>query len=258
MTRYEAIFRRKSVRKYRMDAVEEPVLEGIRKFEGRVAGISQKFPVKWRIYQASDRKVKGMFQVKAPYYAALYSENREDCHLYAGCLMQQLVLHLHTRGIGTCYQGSARLKEDETGDMKLMMILAFGYPAEPLERCRREFKRAELEKIVKLNAPMGKVQRKLLEAARLAPSALNQQPWRFVVTENRIHLFVKRPGMVGYQRQLDRNMFSAGITLSHMLITAEEFWYDLEYRKLDSIMEKAIQNYLYAGSLVIAGGSGRM
>ncbi len=47
-------------------------------------------------------------------------------------------------------------------------------------------------------------------------------------------------------------MFHIGIVLSHMLLAAEEYWFDLEYRKLDSIMEKAIQNYLYAGSLIIS------
>ena len=259
MTRYEAIFRRKSVRKYRDDAVEEHILEKIRGFGKNALGARQDIRIKWKIYPVSDHKVKGMFQVKAPYYAVLYSEVCEDCYLHAGCLMQQLVLYLHTQGIGTCYQGGAQLRRDEEEEgMKRMMILAFGYPAEPLERTRPEFKRAELKKLLKANAPLGKAQKKLLEAARLAPSALNQQPWRFVVTENRIHIFVKRPGMLGYQRQLDRNMFNAGITLSHMLLTAEEDWFDLEYRKLDSIMEKAIQNYLYAGSLVIINGNGRI
>lgn len=255
MTKYEAIFKRKSIRKYRNEAVEEQILEKIRSFGKNALGSCPEIRIQWKIYQASDHNVRGMFQVKAPYYAALYSENCEDCYIHAGCLMQQLVLYLHTRGIGSCYQGGIRLKKDEKEeDMELMMILAFGYPAEPLERARSEFKRAELKKLLKANVPLSKAQKKLLESARLAPSALNQQPWRFVVTENRIHLFIKRPGIVGYQRQLGKNMFNAGIVLSHMLIAAEEYWFDLEYRKLDSIMEKAIQNYLYAGSLILTDG----
>ena len=231
--------------------MEEQILEKIRGFGKDALGVRQGLPVKWKIYQASDHKVKGMFQVKAPYYAALYSEKHEEDYLQAGCLMEQLVLYLHTQGIGSCYQGGARLQKDEEEDMELIMILAFGYPAEPLERSRVAFKRAPLEKLVKVNAAPGKEQKKLLECARLAPSALNQQPWRFVVTENRIHLFIKRPGRAGYQRQLNRNLFHAGIVLAHMLIAGEEYWYDLSYRKVDSIMEKAIQNYLYAGSVFL-------
>lgn len=259
MTKYEAIFRRKSVRKYREDEVEEQIFVRIREFGKDAVGVRPDIRVKWKIYRASDHNVKGLFQVKAPYYAVLYSEICEDCYLNAGCLMQQLVLYLHTAGIGSCYQGGARLKQSEEEEgMELMMILAFGYPAEPLERRRSEFKRAELKKLVKANVSLGRVHRGLLEPARLAPSALNQQPWRFVVTENRIHLFVRRPGMVGYQRQLNKNMFNAGIALSHMLIAAEEHWFDVDYQKLDSIMDKAIQNYLYAGSLLVMGGTGKI
>lgn len=253
MTKYEAIFRRKSVRKYRNSEVDEKILDEIRMFGKDAVGVRPDISVKWRIYRASDCNVKGLFQVKAPYYAALYSEICEDCRINAGCLMQQLVLYLHTLGIGSCYQGGARLKESRDEGMELMMILAFGWPAEPLERKRSDFRRAELRKLVKANGPVSRAQRKLLEPARLAPSALNQQPWRFVVTENRIHLFVRRPGIVGYQKQLDKNMFNAGIVLSHMLIAAEEHWIDLDYQKLDSIMEKAIQNHLYAGSLILGG-----
>lgn len=258
MTKYEAIFRRKSVRKYRADQIDEKILDEIRGFGKDTVGVRSDIRVKWMVYRASDRNVKGLFQVKAPYYAALYSEVCEDCYMNAGCLMQQLVLYLHTIGIGSCYQGGAKLKESQEEDMELMMILAFGYPDEPLERGSSEFKRIELKKLVKANAPVSRMQRKLLEPARLAPSAMNQQPWRFVVTENRIHLFVRRPGIVGYQKQLNKNMFNAGIVLSHMLIAAEEYWFDLDYQKLGSIMEKAIQNHLYAGSLLLTGGSGKI
>ena len=252
MTKYEAIFRRKSGRKYKKMEVEEPILKKIREYGREAVGYRPDVRVKWKIYKACDRKVKGLFQVKAPYYAALYSETCEDCQIYAGCLMEQLVLYMHTVGIGSCYQGSARLQEDEEEDLKLMMILAFGYPEESLERARTDFKRAEFQKLVKTGGSMDKNLKRLLDCARLAPSALNQQPWRFVVTENRIHLFVKRPGRVGYQKQLEKNLFHAGIVLSHMLLAAEEHWLDLEYQKLNSIMEKAIQNYLYTGSLILS------
>ena len=36
-----------------------------------------------------------------------------------------------------------------------------------------------------------------------------------------------------------------------MLVTAEEQWFDLEYQKLDSILEKDFPNNMYVGSLLI-------
>ena len=157
--------------------------------------------------------------------------------------------------IGSGYQGGAKLKKDQEKDLELVMIMAFGYPAEPLERSYEDFRRIELKKLVTIRGAFGKVQRKLLEAARLAPSAMNRQPWRFVSSEDRIHLFVKKPGKLGYQTQQDFNLFDAGVALSHMLVTAEEQRFDLEYQKLDSILEKEFQNYVYVGSLLILNDS---
>ena len=79
--------------------------------------------------------------------------------------MEQLALYLHTKGIGSCYQGGARVKHDEEKELEPVMIMAFGYPAEPLERDREAFKRMELNRFVKVHGNFGKVQRKLLEAA---------------------------------------------------------------------------------------------
>lgn len=76
-----------------------------------------------------------------------------------------------------------------------------------MERDREAFKRMELNRFVKVHGNFGKVQRKLLEAARVAPSAMNLQPWRFVVTDGKIHMFVKKPGKIGYQMQQDFNLF---------------------------------------------------
>lgn len=255
MTLYDAIFRRKSIRKYKEKEVEGWLLDNIGKFEEDAIRVCPDIRVKWKIIRGSKHNIKGMFQVKAPYYVALYSEVCEGYRENAGCLMEQLSLLLHTLNIGSCYQGSAHLEHDQEEEMELVMIMAFGYPAEPLERERADFRRMELKKLVRAHAPLGKLQKKLLEPARLAPSALNQQPWHFVVTENRIHLFVKKPGRVGFKRQLDMNLFGAGIALSHMLITAEELWFDVEYQKLDSILEKDFQNYLYVGSLLILNES---
>lgn len=250
MTLYEAIFRRKSVRKYKNDEIEDWILEKIKRFGEDAISLRPEIRLKWKILKASDNNIKGMFQVKAPYYVALYSEISEDYRKNAGCLMEQLSLYLHTMGIGSCYQGSAKLKNDEEKELDLVMIMAFGRPAEPLERDRADFRRLEMKKLVKVHGTFGKVPKQLLEPARLAPSAMNLQPWRYVVTENRIHLFVKKPGRIGYQKQLDLNLFDAGIALAHMLITAEELWLDLEYQKLDSILEKDFQSYLYVGSLL--------
>lgn len=258
MTLYEAIFRRRSIRKYREEALDEKLLYKIEHFGQDAICIRPDLRIRWKIWKASEHNVKGMFQVKAPYYVALYSENGEDSLVNAGCLMEQLSLYLHTKGIGSCYQGAAHICRDPEKELELVMIMAFGRPAEPLERSREEFHREELKHLLRVHGSFGKVQRKLLEAARLAPSAMNLQPWKFVVTDNQVHLFVKKPGRIGYRIRQDWNLFDAGIVLSHLLITSEELWFNLECRKLDSVAEKELQNYVYISSLIILDDSARV
>lgn len=255
MTLYEAIFRRKSVRKFRQDEIDERTLEKIRRFGEDIEGIYPDISATWKMFRAGEQRLKGLFLVKAPWYLAIYSPAVEGYQENAGYLMEQMSLYMHTLGIGSCYQGSAKLGKKEDSGLCQVMIMAFGRPAEPLERSREEFRRMELKKLMSVHGNFGKVQRKLLEPARLAPSALNQQPWRFVVTDNRIHLFVKKPGKLGHTMQQNFNLFDAGIAFSHMLITAEELWMDVEFQKMDSILEKDFQNFQYVGSIVILNES---
>lgn len=109
------------------------------------SGIRPDIRVKWKIFRKEDHQLKGLFRVDAPYYVALYSEICEDYRKNAGCLMEQLSLYLFTKGIGSCYQGGAKLKTDIEKDLELVMIMAFGYPAEPLERSYEDFRRIGTE-----------------------------------------------------------------------------------------------------------------
>ena len=148
MTSYEAIFRRRSIRKYKNDEISPTMLEKIERFGEDAVGIRPDIRVKWKIFRKEDHQLKGLFRVDAPYYVALYSEICEDYRKNAGCLMEQLSLYLFTKGIGSCYQGGAKLKTDIEKDLELVMIMAFGYPAEPLERSYEDFRRIELKKLV--------------------------------------------------------------------------------------------------------------
>ena len=163
MTSYEAIFRRRSIRKYKNDEISPAMLEKIEKFGEDAIGIRPDIQVKWKIFRKEEHQLKGLFRVDAPYYVVLYSEICEDYRKNAGCLMEQLSLYLFTKGIGSCYQGGAKLKKDQEKDLELVMIMAFGYPTEPLERSYEDFRRIELKKLVTIRGAFGKVQRKLLD-----------------------------------------------------------------------------------------------
>lgn len=90
--------------------------------------------------------------------------------------MEQLVLYLHTKGIGSCYQGGARVKHEDEKELEPVMIMAFGYPAEPLERGSGSIQTDGTESVCESPWKFWQSAAKTLEAARVAPSAMNLQP----------------------------------------------------------------------------------
>ena len=90
--------------------------------------------------------------------------------------------------------------------------------------------------------------KQLLEAARLAPSSFNSQPWRFVVYDNRIHVFAKKHNMNHLGRYEEMNF---GIMFSHLMVVAEELWLDVDLIRLEDITHKNFPNNQYVLSAIL-------
>ena len=72
----------------------------------------------------------------------------------------------------------------------------------------------------------------LLNATRLAPSAVNKQPWRVVVADNAAHFYLqRRKGSTNesHEGKLDMQKVDLGIALCHFALTAEENGLVLEF-----------------------------
>lgn len=63
---------------------------------------------------------------------------------------------------------------------------------------------------------------KPLEMVRLAPSAVNKQPWRVVVAENAAHFYLKRSKGFTVGSSLDMQKIDIGIALCHFALAAKE------------------------------------
>lgn len=252
MTLYETIYVRRSVRSFKMDIVPEELLKNVEKFKNEIDPFYPEISTKMEIIRYTDFKeqFKGSMVVKAPYYLAIYSEEKEGYMINAGYLMEQVALYLSMRGFGTCYQGNATKKDNSnTPPHKFIMILAFGYAKGKSYREKNTATRLKLSELCTFKDDIGKQTKTVLEAARLAPSSMNTQPWRFVVYENRIHIFLKRPSL-GLPVLTRWNEFDMGIMLSHIMLTAEELWVDISMKKLDNITHKTIPNNQYITSVI--------
>ena len=224
MTLYEAVYTRKSIRNFRKDKVETSILEGMIQFyhemEPLFPGIETSIEL---IDTQGSKKAKsrlgGIINVAAPYYLVIYTEDKERADMNAGYIMQQISLYLFSKGVGSCFQGMGHLKGEMPKEgMRCVILMAIGYPK--------------------------------VEVARLAPSAFNSQPWRFVVYENRVHVFSKQT--VAHRRLLGKyNEFDFGIMLANIMIAAEQLWVDVDLIRLDNITHMDLPNNRYVISIIM-------
>ena len=176
----EIIRKRKSIRKYDFAPLDDAALDNVRAQIGRVKPL---YPdIRFSIEIAN--KAKGVFGVKAPHYLIFGSEEKDGAYENIGFVGQQLDLFLSGSGLGSCWLGASK-PEEKTSALPHVLSMSFGKPAEPLHRELSEFKRKTLAEISE-----GADER--LEAARLAPSAMNAQNWFFAVENDKIHCYRKK------------------------------------------------------------------
>ena len=253
MTLYETVFNRKSVRHYRMELLPQDFFRNFRKFEPGIQAFVPGLRYSVELYNAMDgeAKVKWMFRVKAPYYLVFFSEPGEQAMINAGYILEQIVLYMTSHGVGTCYQGGIRVTDIQGPEgMEPLMVVAFGYADEKLYRESFRAKRLSLKEISVFKEEPTEETRLMMQAARLAPSSFNSQPWRFMVYQNRIHVFVRKEliPMGGKKNLVWLNM---GIMLCHISLAAEECWRDIDFERKDNIAAKEFKNNQYFLSIIL-------
>lgn len=130
MNLYEAIGCRHSVRKYTDREVTEKLRGQILSYFDKTSRLNDRIRVEAVIFDNTKKKadVHGLWKVDAPYYLAIYSDQEEGCERNAGYLMEQMVLYMTAKGIGTCYLGSVQPAQKVRGGKRCLMMVAFGYP----------------------------------------------------------------------------------------------------------------------------------
>lgn len=227
MTLTEMIFQRKSCRSFTGEPVDAEMIEKILSFD-----LKPLYPqIKVRMDIVSRDKVKCICPWTTPQLIAIYSEETEGYLENIGFLFQQMDLFLQTLGLGVCWLGMGRMNPKTTTEvegMKFVILLAFGHPkGDPLRHDLKGFKRKPMEKITDQADPR-------LEVARLAPSAVNSQPWYFTHDGETVHVYCSKKG----------SRLDAGIALSHLYVANEEAF---RFFRAENVQE--IPGYGYVGSI---------
>ena len=252
MNLYEAIFVRKSVRSYTGEALSPQLLDKVkahyRELTGLFGGIETEISVLDN--RRGQQRMLSLFSVKAPYYLVFYSEEAPRYLMNMGYLMEQMVLYMCSLGIGTCFIGSNKIKKElqEKDGRKMVGIVAFGKSKGSHVRKQAEAKRLSIDQLCIFKEVPRQWMRQLLESARLAPSAMNDQPWRFVVYDNRIHIFSKKHKAEQLRKWAEVNF---GIMFANLMTAAEEMWLDVDLIRLEDISQKNFPNSQYVLSAIL-------
>ena len=230
MTLNEMIFKRKSCRSFTGNPVDVATIETIKAFP--MKPLHPEIKVHWDIVPRN--QVKCICPWTTPQLITVYSEEADGCLENIGFLFQQMDLYLQTLGLGVCWLGMGRMNPKTTTvveGMKFVIMLAFGHPkGDQLRHDMKGFKRKSMEQIADKPDPR-------LEPARLAPSAVNSQPWFFVHEGDIIHVYCSKKG----------SRLDAGIALAHLYAANEG---SFRFFKADHITD--LPGYTYIGSVTLA------
>jgi nitroreductase len=235
-----AIHRRFSVRSYANRSVDPALLEGLLSFAENAGHVSK--------VQSRVALVSGIDAVKdvltfmigsygfvnnAPHLlVGVLPEECEKGRIDLGYVLEQVVLEATRLGLGTCWITGTYDRERARDALALTSgevaaaVCALGYPTgrefgrlhtRVIRRLAGGHKRKPLTEIV-FSERWGKpwspdnadpMLVAVLEHARLAPSAHNGQPWRFIIDGDQVTLAVTRPSLI-----------DAGIVMSHVTLAS--------------------------------------
>ncbi len=253
---YDAIYKRKSIRKYKNESVSDEILSSIEEKIKNIKPLFNDCHLQMHIVRDGeklDTQMKGLLKkitkVKAPHYLVVTSHESDHYLINAGYMVEKLVLEMTALNIGTCWQGGP-VKDEVIQKFlglpkaqKMVILVSFGYTNADH---KTEYKRKDLEDLI-----IGKQDEEwklILEAARLSPSSINSQPWRFIFNKNKIHVYKKPPKNFIMKKLIgDLNKIDIGIALSHIEIASLKVGKRIKFIHEDL---KSIDNMEYMISII--------
>ncbi|HHY11356.1 MAG TPA: nitroreductase [Firmicutes bacterium] len=219
MNLYRAMFRRKSVRRYHMHPLSTKVLTELNDYASGLEPLFEDITVKFTF--AKHGEVRNLLPVRAPHYVLISSEKKDNYLYNVGFMGQQIDLFLSANGLGSCWMGAAKPRPGQIvkqpGNLDFVIMLGFGKPAEPLHRTDvSQFRRKPMSQISSV-----KDGERLLEPVRLAPSAVNRQPWCFYGTTSEVHIGRTKLNPLTSTLYDRLNQIDTGIALCHLVLSAQ-------------------------------------
>lgn len=199
-------------------------------------------PIEWKILSAKESGLSSSVIVGTDIFIAGKMKNVPHAEEAFGYSFEKIVLYAESIGIGTtwiagtmnraAFERAIELGEDEV----MPCVSPLGYPAKKMsvrEAVMRKGVKADVRFdfgdlffkesfSTPLNSAAAGELGTALEMVRLAPSAVNKQPWRLVVDGDTVHFYEKRSKGYVKDNGWDLQKIDIGIAMCHFASTIEE------------------------------------
>lgn len=241
----------RSVRDFKEKAIEAECFNEIESYIKKSKRLLPEVNIELKIFDSREtyEKLKNVagyngHMIKAPSYAVILSDVKQGYIENSGYIGERLILKARDLDIDSCwvtFNDSEIIKEklDISSNKEVTAIIALGYGIDKTIKNKSGSERLGVEKIVYMdkwgiNTSIDELEeRGLLDAfsyARMAPSTLNRQPWRFIIDGGKIILAVKKDDFTSnYERGID-----AGIAMLYFGLIIDTTLFDLKWN-LDKI-----------------------
>lgn len=240
------ILSRKSVREFKDTVVDSKYFIEMENYIKESKKLLPEIEVEIRMYEFKDcyEKINELagyngYLIEAPNYIILLSDVKNGYIENSGYIGERLILKARDLGIDSCwitFKDSKSIKDklNISSDKEITAIIALGYEDEKKANNKPVSERLGVEEIVFMdewgkNASVTELEeRYLLDAfsfARMAPSSLNRQPWRFIIDGGKVILAVKTDDFSSdYEGRID-----AGISMLYFSLIIDTTIFDLKW-----------------------------
>ncbi len=241
----KTIFDRISVRTYEAEPASAAVLEEVRR-AGEAAEALTQAEMKFHLccHDEMGKEVKGLIgnyckTIVAPHYIVLASREEDGYLIDSGFRFEQMILEATRRGLGTCWVGlmfkesSLRSCLELDKSWRVIALTPIGLSADPtfLSQALRVLARSSTRRPIEqtffwkrhgdglpFHTFTDDRLTSIMEATRWAPSWMNRQPWKFILTGRECLSYKTRP----HDREgKDYHLVDCGIAMAHMHLAAK-------------------------------------
>lgn len=241
MNIFEIIKHRRSVRTFDGDPLTKEDAQKILEFAEKVEN-PYDLPITWKILDAKKQGLTSPVIVGTDTFIAGKMRRTPHAEEAFGYAFEKVVLFAESLGVGTTWiagtmDRKAFERAMELSDGEVMPCVSpLGYAAKKMSiretmmrkgiKADTRFGFEELFFDGSFDAPLTEEKagrlRDVLEAVRLAPSAVNKQPWRVVICGGKAHFYEKSSKGYVSEDNWDIQKIDMGIALSHFELAAKE------------------------------------